>query len=184
MITKARRSHKIFCFSVNWHLWVIYNRNFYESWTELNQLEWVKYLVHPSETKFNEIWIKMQQFFFIKENGFKNVVCRIASFFSRINMWISHRLAFPPPPLRWRHKEHDGVWNHQPHDCLHTGFFGRRSKETPKLHVTGLCAGNSPVTSEFPAKMASNAENVSMWWRHHGHSLYYTISRHSMCSLD
>ena len=22
-------------------------------------------------------------------------------------------------------------------------------------------------TSEFPAQMASNAENVSIWWRHH-----------------
>ena len=28
--------------------------------------------------------------------------------------------------------------------------------------------GNSPVTGEFPAQMASNAENVSIWWRHHG----------------
>ena len=32
-----------------------------------------------------------------------------------------------------------------------------------------LCAGNSPVTGEFPAQRASyNAENVSVWWRHHG----------------
>ena len=29
------------------------------------------------------------------------------------------------------------------------------------------CAGNSPQTDEFPAQMASNAENVSIWWRHH-----------------
>ena len=36
-----------------------------------------------------------------------------------------------------------------------------------KLHVTGLCAGNSPGTGEFPAQMASNAENVSVSWRHH-----------------
>ena len=33
-----------------------------------------------------------------------------------------------------------------------------------KLRVTDLCAGNSPVTGEFPAQMASNAENVSIWW--------------------
>ena len=33
--------------------------------------------------------------------------------------------------------------------------------------VTGLCAGNSPVTGEFLAQMASNAENDSIWWRHH-----------------
>ena len=29
--------------------------------------------------------------------------------------------------------------------------------------------GNSPGTGEFPAQMASNAENVSIWWRHHVH---------------
>ena len=27
--------------------------------------------------------------------------------------------------------------------------------------------GNSPGTGEFPAQMASNAENVSIWWCHH-----------------
>ena len=39
-------------------------------------------------------------------------------------------------------------------------LFSRRSKKTPKFRVTGLCAGNSPMTGEFPAQMASNAENV------------------------
>ena len=43
----------------------------------------------------------------------------------------------------------------------------RRSKKTSKLRVTGLCVGNSPVTGEFPAQRASNAENVSIWLRHH-----------------
>ena len=38
---------------------------------------------------------------------------------------------------------------------------------TSKLRVTGLCEGNSPVTDEFPAQMASNAENVSIWWCHY-----------------
>ena len=38
-------------------------------------------------------------------------------------------------------------------------LFRRRSKKTSKLRVTGLCAGNSPVTGEFPAQMASNEEN-------------------------
>ena len=40
-------------------------------------------------------------------------------------------------------------------------------KKTSKLRVTGLCAGNSPGTGEFPAQRASNDENVSIWWRHH-----------------
>ena len=28
-------------------------------------------------------------------------------------------------------------------------------------------AENSSGTGEFPAQMASNAENASIWWRHH-----------------
>ena len=35
------------------------------------------------------------------------------------------------------------------------------------IRVTGHCGGNSPVTSEFPTQRASNAGNVSIWWRHH-----------------
>ena len=46
-------------------------------------------------------------------------------------------------------------------------LFRRRSKKTSKLRITGLCAGSSPGIGEFPAQMASNAENVSIWWRHH-----------------
>ena len=46
-------------------------------------------------------------------------------------------------------------------------FIQAQIKETSKLRVTGLCMGNSPVTSELPAQMASNAANVSIWWRHH-----------------
>ena len=70
-------------------------------------------------------------------------------------------------PLRWRYNKRDGVSNHQHHDCLRNRLFGRRSKETSKLCVTGLCVGNSLVTGEFPAQRASNAENVFIWWRHH-----------------
>ena len=51
-----------------------------------------------------------------------------------------------------------------------TIYSRRRSKKTSKLRVTGLCEENSPVTSEFPAQRASNAENVSIWWRHHDYS--------------
>ena len=41
------------------------------------------------------------------------------------------------------------------------------SKKISKLCITGLCAGNSPVTGEFPTQMASNVENVAIWWCHH-----------------
>ena len=69
--------------------------------------------------------------------------------------------------LLWRHNGHDGVSNHQPHGCLLSRLFRRRSKKTSKLRVIGLCAGNTPGTGEFPPQMASNAENVPIWWRHH-----------------
>ena len=69
--------------------------------------------------------------------------------------------------LQWRHNELDGVSSHQPHDCLLNCLFRRRSKKTSRLRVTGLCDGNSPVTGEFPAQKASNAENISIWCRHH-----------------
>ena len=41
-----------------------------------------------------------------------------------------------------------------------TVYSSRRSKETSMLRV--------PV--EFPAQRTSNAENVSIWWRHHAFS--------------
>ena len=41
-------------------------------------------------------------------------------------------------------------------------------KGTSKLRVTGLYVGNSPLTGEFPTQKTSNAENASIWWRHHG----------------
>ena len=50
-------------------------------------------------------------------------------------------------------------------DCLTQPFVQAQTKEFTKLRVTGLCEGNSPVTVEFPAHEASNAENVSLWWR-------------------
>ena len=70
--------------------------------------------------------------------------------------------------LQWRHNGRDSVSNHQPLVSLLSRLFRRRTKKTSRLRVTGLCAGNSPTTGEFPAQMASNAENVSIWWRYHG----------------
>ena len=38
-----------------------------------------------------------------------------------------------------------------------------RSKKHQSSAATNFCA----VTGEFPAQKASNAENISIWWRHH-----------------
>ena len=70
-------------------------------------------------------------------------------------------------PLQWRHNGCDGISNHQPHNCLLKCLLRCRSKKTSKLYITGLCEGNSPVTVEFPEQMASNAEDVSIWWCHY-----------------
>ena len=69
--------------------------------------------------------------------------------------------------LQWRHNGRDSVSNHKPHDGLLNHVFRRRSKKTSKPSATGLCAGHSPMTGEFLAQMASNAENVSICLRHH-----------------
>ena len=54
------------------------------------------------------------------------------------------------------------VSDHRRLHCLLNCCFRRRSKKTSKLRVTYLCEGNSPVTGEFPAQRASNAENVAI----------------------
>ena len=69
--------------------------------------------------------------------------------------------------LQWRHNGRDSVSNHRRLDCFLKRLFRHRTKKTSKLRVTGLCEEDSPVTGEFLAQGASNAENVSIWWGHH-----------------
>ena len=45
--------------------------------------------------------------------------------------------------------------------------FYSGADQRKQFRVVGLCVGNSPVTGEFPAQMASIAENVSISCRHH-----------------
>ena len=69
---------------------------------------------------------------------------------STTNIWVlSAELCMT---LQWRHNDHDGVSNHQPHGCLLKRLFRRRSKKTSKLCVTGLCVGNSPGPVNSPHK--------------------------------
>ena len=39
--------------------------------------------------------------------------------------------------LQWRHNERDGVWNHQPHDCLLNGFRKYQTSASP-VFVRGI----------------------------------------------
>ena len=62
--------------------------------------------------------------------------------------------------LQWHHNECNGMSNHRHLNCLLNLLFNCKSRKSSKLHVTGLCEGNSLVTGVFPAQSASNAENV------------------------
>ena len=80
-----------------------------------------------------------------------------------VKMLLGDFMAF-----RWRHNDHDGVSNHQPHDCLLNRLFRRRSKKTSKLRVTSLCAGihRSPVNSPHKWPVTRKMfpfEDVIMW---------------------
>ena len=60
-------------------------------------------------------------------------------------------------PLQWRHNGHDCVSNHWPRHCLLNRLLRHRSKKT-----------------SVSAQMTSNAENVSIWWRHHANCFLIT----------
>ena len=85
--------------------------------------------------------------------------------------------------LRRRHNEREGVSNRRRLDCLLNRLFRRRSKKSSKLRVTGLCEGNPQVTGGFPSPRASNAENVSIWWRHrdNGKIRYISLLLRRVC---
>ena len=65
--------------------------------------------------------------------------------FLMILLTISQHWFIKFSPLQWCHNEHDGISNHWHLDCLLNPLFR--------------------LTGEFPAQRASNAENVSIWWR-------------------
>ena len=99
---------------------------------------------------------------------FSVVVCQVCqvnhNLFSLRLMYF-----FNSNTLQWRHKDHDSVSNHQSLDCLLNCLFRQRSNKSSKLSVTGLGEG----TGEFPPQRVSNAENVSILWRHHAKSWYF-----------
>ena len=49
---------------------------------------------------------------------------------------------------------------------VYSTVYSDADQKKSQLRVIGLFAGNSPETGEFPAQMANNAKNVSIWWRH------------------
>ena len=62
--------------------------------------------------------------------------------------------------MRYQITDHSNV-------CL-TAYADPHQKNI-KVRITGTFWGNSPVTGEFPAKRASNAEKAYMGLRHHAY---------------
>ena len=88
-----------------------------------------------------------------------NIFTSLQSSGNSVRVYLSegiYRLSYEMCTLQRRHNGRDSVSHHQPHGCLLNRLFWCRSKKTLKLCVTGLYAGNSPGTGEFPAQMASN----------------------------
>ena len=136
-------------------------------WTAVTHIKWYgRWINIPQITYPDDVECSSEHFLDISSR-----ICTICLVTVTIDIWFRW---FPydlfihvPFTLQWRHNGRDSVSNHQPHYCLLNRLFRRRSKKTPKVLDTGLCAGNSPGTGEFLAQMASIAANVSIWWRHH-----------------
>ena len=76
--------------------------------------------------------------------------------------------------IQCSHKERNGVSNHRHLDLYSTVCSGADQRKHQSTAC--LCKGNSPVTGEFPAQRVNNAENVSIWWRHPGHTILDYVS--------
>ena len=128
---------------------------------------------------------RLSSFLFVLSPGYQHQchwLCRANRFFSFTNKDFSHLCVLGG----WFERIHRGSDENSGHvyhyddvmmgamasqiTCLPISLlnrlFRRGSKKTSKFRVTDLCVGNSPGTSDFPAQMASNAENGPLWWRH------------------
>ena len=96
-----------------------------------------------------------------------NVIIPYLSLFSIITLFLKHNITLRLKKRnhlqrlrssQWRHNGRDGVSNHWRLDGFLNHLFRRRSKNTSKFRITGLCEGNPTVTGGFPSKNASNGE--------------------------
>ena len=93
----------------------------------------------------------------------------------------------PHNTLQWRRNGRDGVSNHQPYQCLLNHLFGRRSKKTSNLRVTGVCVGgihrgpvNSPHKWLVTRKMFPFDDVIiSLDW-HHAAKHWWMITSHTI----
>ena len=80
----------------------------------------------------------------------------------------------PIRSLQWHHNERNDVSNHRRLDCLLS-----RSGTDQRKHLSSASLAFVRGIHWWPVEeRASNAENISIWWRHHVVSSSFMISVH------
>ena len=75
--------------------------------------------------------------------------------------------------LQWRHNDHNERLDSPASRLFTQPFIQTQIKENIKAPCHWPLCGE--FTGEFPAKTASNTENVSIWWRHH--EMTYSVGK-------
>ena len=88
-----------------------------------------------------------------------------------------------PTALQWSHNERDGASNHRRLECLFSRLFRLTSNKISKPALLAHFQGNKLMTGGFPSQRASNAETVSLLWRHHGLKYLITGNYREICDL-
>ena len=105
---------------------------------------------------------------------------------------------WPVSPLQW-HERH-GVSNHWHYNDVimvatasqitslaivnSTVYSGADQRKHQSPASLAFVRGIHRVPGEFPAQMASDAESVSIWWRHHGYLGCLSVIRKSFLCHD
>ena len=92
----------------------------------------------------------------------------------KMNYWMKYATVSSDTDVEihvWYRESRDKLtrncWtNHRSFDFCLTASVDSHQRHI-KVCISGLYVGNSSVTGELPAQRASNAEKVSIWWRHH-----------------
>ena len=125
-------------------------RNGFNNLRHLNSEKWQNMKINPFLNSPKQIernatyifWIDIITYF-TKTTGGNRVMPLPGDFSVWMKSFIHSQTSTMQPlkfgnALQWRHNEHNGVSNQQPHGCLLNRLFRKHQK----LRATGLCAGN------------------------------------------
>ena len=99
--------------------------------------------------------------FSVFDRGFRKIIA-VTILVKLVNDWPPYRLFHNPS--QWRHNECDGLSNHQFAVCLIVYSNADKKIKSPRhWPLWGLSTGERWI----PSQITNNAENISIWWRHH-----------------